>query len=286
MERADALVTPIGFADDINLLAYGQSTAQNCNSLQSSHDTCLEWARTYGMRFSPAKYTLTHFTRNRKHDLQASVTLAETTVQPKPSVRILGVILDSKLRWKAHEQAVKRKMTTQMLALKRTTASTWGATMLKARQIYQAVIRPVLAYRAPVWHQPGAKSSMTRKLHVEQNKGLRTVLGTFMATPIRKLETEAYIPPVDLWLNGRVARYQARIEWTGIAGIIQNACTVVQNKLQNRNPVRRQRRARNPLANPPGSGTPGHKRKEGTEKWIGGPVGQWRRKDKPLVQKE
>jgi hypothetical protein len=88
------------------------------------------------MRFAPAKYTLTHFTRGHSHNIQALVTLAETTVHPKPSVKILGVILDSKLRWKAHEQAVKQKMTTQMLALSCTTASTWGATMLKARHIY------------------------------------------------------------------------------------------------------------------------------------------------------
>jgi len=33
-----------------------------------------------------------------------------------------------------------------MLALQRTTASTWGATTPKARQVYQAVVRPAMAY--------------------------------------------------------------------------------------------------------------------------------------------
>ena len=36
----------------------------------------------------------------------------------------------------------------QMLALQRTTASTWGATMPKARHIYQAVVRSALSYGA------------------------------------------------------------------------------------------------------------------------------------------
>jgi hypothetical protein len=32
------------------------------------------------------------------------------------------------------------------------------------------------------------------------------VLGAFRAIPIRQLETKAYVPPLDLWLNGRTAR--------------------------------------------------------------------------------
>ena len=146
----DAPITPIGFADDINLLTYGPSTAQNCASLQLGHNICLEWGRTHGMKFAPAKYKLVHFTRRQGFDLQASVTLAETIVHPEPTVKILGVVLDSKLRWKGHEQAIKQKMKTQILALQRTTASTWGATMPKARQVYQAIVRPAIAYGALV----------------------------------------------------------------------------------------------------------------------------------------
>jgi len=112
------------------------------------------------------------------------------------------------------------------------------------------------------------------------------VLGAFKATPIRKLETEAYVPLIDLWLNGKVARYQARIEWLGIADIIYNACSTVRNKLRDQRPVQRQR-TREPLSvNPPTDDTPGRKRKKWTEKWIRGLVGEWRWKHKPLVQKE
>jgi hypothetical protein len=76
------------------------------------------------MRFAPNKYTLTHLTRRRGFDLQAPVRLQGAVVEPEPVVRILGLQLDSKLRWKAHEQAIQAKMNTQMLALQRTTAST------------------------------------------------------------------------------------------------------------------------------------------------------------------
>ena len=98
-----------------------------------------------------------------------------------------------------------------MLALQRTTASTWGATMLKARQVYQAVVRLAMVYRALAWHQPtkvGRKpKGLAVKLQAEQNKGLQAVLGAFKATSTRRLETEAYVPLIDLWLNRCIARY-------------------------------------------------------------------------------
>jgi hypothetical protein len=76
------------------------------------------------MRFALAKYTLTHFAKSCKFNMNAPVTLGETVVSLEPSVKVLGVILDSKLKWKDHEQAVKQKLATQMLALQCTTAST------------------------------------------------------------------------------------------------------------------------------------------------------------------
>ena len=103
--------------------------------------------------------------------------------------------------------------------------------MLKAQQVYQAVVRPAMAYGALAWHQPtkvgGKLKGLAVKLQAEQNKGLWVVLGAFKATSMRRLETEAYVPLIDLWLNGRIARYQARIESSGIGKVIQNACIAV-----------------------------------------------------------
>ena len=118
------------------------------------------------MKFALNKYTLTYFTRRRGFDLQTPANLQGVAVIPTPTVQILGVKLDTKLNWKAHERAVQAKMDFQMLALQRTTASTWGATMPKARHVYQAVVRSALAYGSPVWHQPATSKAkgVTAKL--------------------------------------------------------------------------------------------------------------------------
>jgi hypothetical protein len=60
--------------------------------------------------------------------------------------------VDSKLRWSAHRKKVEEKATSQIGALVQSTSSTWEAPLLQARQIYSAVVRPALVYRAAIWH--------------------------------------------------------------------------------------------------------------------------------------
>ena len=50
------------------------------------------------MQFALEKYTLTYFTKSCKFNINAPITLGETVVSPKLSVKVLGVILDSKLK--------------------------------------------------------------------------------------------------------------------------------------------------------------------------------------------
>ena len=50
---------------DTNLIIYGPTAAENCRTLKKAHDTCIEWARQYGVQFSLKKYQLIHFTRKR-----------------------------------------------------------------------------------------------------------------------------------------------------------------------------------------------------------------------------
>jgi hypothetical protein len=58
------------------------------------------------------------------------------------------------------------------------------------------------------------------------------VLGAFKATPIRQLETEAYVPPLDIWLNGRIARLEARLERMGLARQINDAYATIRTQLR------------------------------------------------------
>jgi hypothetical protein len=137
-------------------------------------------------------------------------------VKPIPSGRFLGVWLDWKLNWKAHREAVERKLKTQEFALSHIAAKTWGPALAKAREVYTKCIRSALAFGASSFHKPtpigGQPQGIAKDLLKDQNQSLRIVAGAYRATPIRHLEVETWIPPLDLYLNKRLANFEDQLQ--------------------------------------------------------------------------
>lgn len=261
-----------GFVDDTNLLAYGPTTEGNCRALARAHDRCLDWARRYGASFAPEKYQLMHLARKPKRfNMKAALSLPGVETEPTTSLRILGVWLDPRLTWGSHIKEVLKRMETQTNALLRTTASTWGATFARARHIYNAVVRPAIAYGAAIWHTPtqmergvgnhGRANKPTgpvTKLMKIQNKCLRAIAGAYKATPTSVLEVETATPPLDLYLNERIASFRKRQQMKGMQELISAACAQVRRKLA----PRRRKRGRTGQTN-----TEGENRSQWAEKW-------------------
>lgn len=250
----------IGFVDDTNILVYGTSTESNCQRLEEIHQRCISWAARYGTSFAPQKYELIHFARRRSaFNLSASLRLQDVDLHPSTEVRILGVWVDPKLKWGAHLRRVHSKTPTLIQAFARVATSTWGASLNKARQVYTAVIRPAIAYGAPIWHTPGnAKQGLKghiKKLQTVQNKCLQIISGAYKATPTLNLEVETFVPPLDLHLNGLVAGHRQRLASSGQLQVIETACRAIRGKL-------RERRRRPPRP------TPGQAKSRWAARWL------------------
>jgi hypothetical protein len=74
------------------------------------------------------------------------------------------------------------------------------------------------------------------------------VTGAYKATPIRNLESEAWVPPIDLYLNRWAARAEQRLQKTGMAQLLSSVCATVASQLRRR----RTRRTPRPLPTVPG----------------------------------
>jgi hypothetical protein len=46
--------------------------------------------------------------------------------------------------------------------------------------------------------------------------------------------TEAYIPPIDLYLDSRLAALQNRLAGSEVGQLIQKACKVIQSRIKSR----------------------------------------------------
>ncbi len=97
-KKLKLLIQVGGFIDDVHLLAYSRSTKRNYEVLDKAYEVCLRWAKTYRASFTPKKYELVHMTRRTKGvKMDVIVKLEGIEVKLKTSIRVLGLMLDSKL---------------------------------------------------------------------------------------------------------------------------------------------------------------------------------------------
>ena len=254
-------ISLVGFADDTNILAFGKHSSTNCRQLEEAWSTCLRWATAHGMEFNPAKSELIHFNKGRAQwteplHLAQPASQDGAEIKPQPYARFLGIWLDWRLNWKAHEAKVVEKLRTQDYALSRIAAKTWGPGLIRAREVYTKCIRSAIAYGAANYHTPtpagGQPQGLAKRLARAQSRNLRIVAGAYKATPIRNLETETWVPPLDLYLNKRLADFEARLQNPSLNSgqgpdapkhppgqLVQEACNRIYRRFQRRRPGRR-----------------------------------------------
>jgi hypothetical protein len=253
LEQVPALIV-VGFADDTNLLTVSREPEVNRRVLERAWATCQKWSEDFGMTFGPEKSALIHFTRSRK-PCRTQVQLGAALITPKESERFLGVWLDRKLTWSAHISHIRRKVTARLPALNRLAAAAWGCSQVRAKQIYTAVIRPTILYGAGVWHEIRDKpTGVARSLAAEQSKCLRIAAGAYKATPIRTLEWELGVPPLDLECSRQAALFEARIEINGIRSKIEAAAHKARRIAGRRICARRSRTNKGPTTAEPVEG--------------------------------
>ena len=94
-----------------------------------------------------------------------------------------------------------------------TAASTWGATLNKARQVYSSVVRSAMTYAAATWHTSrglrDSKRSHVKTLETIQNECLRRVAETYKVINKRVVEAETGISSLQITMDQAVLRNQA-----------------------------------------------------------------------------
>ena len=97
--------------------------------------------------------------------------IASLAGEPEQHMRILGVMVDRKLNWKAHVHNAVAKAARAEAAIRRITASTWGATLQKARHLYVAMARPAMMYGSECWMPQGKlRQALIQKLNSAQSR--------------------------------------------------------------------------------------------------------------------
>lgn len=133
---------------------------------------------------------MTHFTRNKNaiESTAASKSLIfnGVCIQPSPNLKLLGVVLDQKLKYQEHiGNAVKRGIAA-VLALKRLR----NLRPETARRLYSSTVTPVTDYASVIW-APNTSMSVLNQLEKVQRIGYQAIVGAFKTVSLTVAESEA-----------------------------------------------------------------------------------------------
>jgi hypothetical protein len=178
----------MAFMDDYTAWVTGPSAEANRAGIQSIIDTALDWERRSGATFEGEKTAIVHFTRNTDRSNSTAFAIKGEMVSPKESAKILGVVMDSQLRYKQHIARAAAKGLKAAMALRRLKM----ISPRTARQLFGATVAPVVDFASSVWmHACGEKA--TQYLNRVQKTGAIAITGAFRTVATAVAEAEANI---------------------------------------------------------------------------------------------
>ena len=95
------------FADDSNIWQCGASLQLLASSMQNDLNNLTEWAKNWGLKINGAKSKAIIITRNHKIPT-VEIKIDDEKLKFENNIRVLGIILDKKLTWRKHIEAIRQ----------------------------------------------------------------------------------------------------------------------------------------------------------------------------------
>ncbi|KAG7001224.1 Retrovirus-related Pol polyprotein from type-1 retrotransposable element R1 [Fusarium oxysporum f. sp. conglutinans] len=182
----------IAFVDDYTAWVSGPTAQSNRRGIQAIIDKALDWERRSGATFEAEKTAIIHFTRYTGRVDSEPFAIKGERVFPKDQVKILGVIMDSRLHYKQHIARAATKGLGAAMELKRLK----GMAPSTTRQLFTAMVAPVVDYASNVWMH-ACKTVSAYAIHRVQRIGAQAIIGSFTSVATGVAEAEAHIATIQ-----------------------------------------------------------------------------------------
>lgn len=211
----------IGFADDVALVKRGWRTAQSTSNVNEGLEKIHKCTQDNRLHLAHHKTETVMLTRKRGYE-KPIFTIQEHRVEPKKSLKYLGVVIDEIRRFKAHVKAVGAKATVMINRLSRLLPNIDGLATEK-RKLLSTVVHSQLLYAILGWslllhHRPVSYVQLLTD-GVAALKAAQTIMAIRTIRAYRTISYEAaillaYMTPIDL-LAGERKRIAERITEIG-----------------------------------------------------------------------
>jgi ribonuclease HI len=181
----------IAFVDDYTAWVSGPTAQSNRRGIQAVIDKALDWERRSGATFEAEKTAIIHFTRYTGRIDSEPFTIKGEKVVPTDQVKILGVVMDSRLHYKQHIARAATKGLEAAMELRRLK----GMAPSTTRQLFTAMVAPVVDYASNVWMH-ACKTASAYAVHRVQRVGAQAIIGSFTSVATAVAEAEAHIATI------------------------------------------------------------------------------------------
>lgn len=197
------------YADDVCIYSRSWSPEVAARRLQAASDELLDYFAKWRVKINADKSTAVLFTRRRQRPPDALV-LQGDELPWRSEARYLGVILDSKLTWKSHIDAMANRAKAALVNLYALINRRSKLDPLRKIRLYKAVIRPTMTYASSVWGY--AAHSHVQKLQVVQNKVLRMAFDAPWFVSNATLHNDSQMATIGEFIRDKASTEFTRLE--------------------------------------------------------------------------
>ena len=162
------------------------------------------WKATYGL--DKCKYMVI----GRVRAPPPSFSLGDTSLECVPSMRYLGVIIDSKLSWDTHVRYVAQKAKTKLQRLFWGLATTWGFHPIIAHHMIEATILPILFYASPAWSSIVRFPSKLKPINTILRQAAIAIMGLYRTTSHEAARFITGFMPAELYIRQYLVEFYLR----------------------------------------------------------------------------
>ena len=201
------------FADDLTLWSTHSSPSQAAETVQAGLEIVNSWSCWAKMKVAPEKCEAILFSNwvgDKKPERRPKLEIGGVVLDYKEQVRLLGIILDTKLVFGAHCDKIRKEGLRRVAQLRILANTSWGCSQEDLRIMYVGYVRSVLEYGSDVWGS-GISATRLMKLDVVQNQAARLITGCVNKTSIDCLLLEANLVPLKYRFNVAMAKRREKM---------------------------------------------------------------------------
>ena len=190
--RIDSHGGAIAFVDDFTAWVTGPTAQSNRQGIEAIIKDALDWETRSGATFNIQKTAIIHFTRKSYKSDSQPFMIKGQAVDPQDHVKILGVVMDAKLKYKEHIWMAASRGLQAAMELRRLR----GLTPSTTRQLFTCMVTPVVDYASHVWMH-ACNYKLVGPINRVQRMAAQAIVGTFRTVATSVAEAEAHIASVQ-----------------------------------------------------------------------------------------